>query len=204
MARPPRAAVARELAGRGLGIGRWALGTRTTKLPCSHRGRAGAGRLLPRRFLAADPCHPAAPRPVSPWRRPRCIRRALHLGIRRCNSLADSRSACSSRLGCRAHRSSRCDAGATPRAVGAEQCASGDGLTMPAAARVIREPVRNQLGGRPIRASVANQRLRGQERLRRIFELTLSRWPHRAGRPTWLVRHAPRCSALLAQGACRA
>jgi hypothetical protein len=29
-------------------------------------------------------------------------------------------------------------------------------------------------------------------RLRRILALTLSRWPHRAGRPTGLVRHAPR------------
>jgi hypothetical protein len=70
----------------------------------------------------------------------------------------------------------------------------------PLQARAIQEPVPNQLDSRVKRASVANQRLRGQKRLRRIFALTLSRWPHRAGRPTWLVRHAPRCSPLLAQG----
>jgi hypothetical protein len=121
MARPPRAA-----------------------LHCPARGRrAGAGRLLPRRF----------------WR-------PIHVTL--------------PRLGRRA-----------------EKRASGDGLTMPAPARVIREPERNQLGLRLIRASVANQGLRGRERLRRIFDLTLSRWPHRAGRPTWLVRHAPQWRASL-------
>jgi hypothetical protein len=61
-------------------------------------------------------------------------------------------------------------------------------------------PVRNQLGGGLIRASVANQRLRGRERLRRIFALTLSRWPHRAGRPTGLVRRAPHRSDPITRG----
>jgi hypothetical protein len=144
MARPPRAAL-RVLERWELGIGNWELIS-----PCPER-----------RFQAAKPCHPAAPRPtrgrirlrstrgashdfpcgaswrpshialpaprpVSPWCRPRCIRRALHLGIRRCDSLAYSRYSRSPRLGCRAHRSSRCNAGATPRAVGAEKCACGE------------------------------------------------------------------------------
>jgi hypothetical protein len=66
-----------------------------------------------------------------------------------------------------------------------------DALSRPAPARAIRGPVRHQLVSRIIRAAVANQRLRGRERLRRIFALAL-RWPHRAGRPTGLVHRAPR------------
>jgi hypothetical protein len=57
----------------------------------------------------------------------------------------------------------------------AEKCTSGDALSMPAPARVMREPVRNQLGGRVIRASVANQRLRGRGASGAFFELTPSR-----------------------------
>ena len=62
---------------------------------------------------------------------------------------------------------------------------------MPAPAGVIREPVRNQLDGRAFRASVANQRFRGRSACGAFFRLPLSRQPHCAGRPTWLVRRAP-------------
>ncbi len=96
------------------------------------------------------------------------------------------------RLGCRAPRPSRCDAAAPSRAVGADKCASGDDLTMPAPARVIRKPVRNQLGIPVIRMAVPNPRLRGRSACGAFFRLPPSRSPNRAGRPTWLVRHAPR------------
>jgi hypothetical protein len=51
----------------------------------------------------------------------------------------------------------------------AEECTSGDGLMLAAPARVARAPAPNQLGRRAIRGPVANQRLRGWERLRCIF-----------------------------------
>ena len=51
---------------------------------------------------------------------------------------------------------------------------------------LIRRPVPNQLGGRVSRTSVANQRLRGSARLRRIFRPDAARWPNRAG-----ARYAP-------------
>jgi len=73
----------------------------------------------------------------------------------------------------------------------AEKCASGDGLAISAPARVVREPARNQVGGRVIRIAVANQRLRGWERLRHIFRPVAPRWPHCA-----VGRHAPPPSAL--------
>ena len=64
-----------------------------------------------------------------------------------------------------------------PRRLGlrAEKCASGDGLTMAAPARVVRAPVPNQLGRRAIRGPVANQRLRGLEHLRCIFRADAAR-----------------------------
>ena len=68
----------------------------------------------------------------------------------------------------------------------AEKCTSGDGLSMPASAGVVRAPVLNQLGNRVIRASVANRCLRGWQRLRCIFRTDAARWPHCA-----TVRHAP-------------
>jgi len=46
--------------------------------------------------------------------------------------------------------------------------------------------VRNQLGNRVIRASVANGCLRGRQRLRCIFRTDATRWPYRA-----TGRHAP-------------
>ncbi len=46
---------------------------------------------------------------------------------------------------------------------------------MPAPAGVIREPVRNQLGGRVARASVPNGRLRGRRACGALFRLPLSR-----------------------------
>ena len=49
---------------------------------------------------------------------------------------------------------------------------------MAASARVVRTPAPNHLRGRVIRSAVANQRLRGSERLRRIFR----HGPERAGR----------------------
>ena len=57
---------------------------------------------------------------------------------------------------------------------------------MAASAWAIRAPAPNQLGRWVIRAAVANQRLRGSVRLRRIFRTDAPRWPHRAA-----ARHAP-------------
>ena len=57
---------------------------------------------------------------------------------------------------------------------------------MPASARVLRRPVPNQLDTLVIRGAVANRRLRGLVRLRRIFRTDAPRWPHRAA-----VRYAP-------------
>ena len=68
----------------------------------------------------------------------------------------------------------------------AQKCTSGDGLTMPAPARVVWPPVPNQLGNRVIRSAVANQCLRGRQRLRCIFRTDAPRWPNRA-----TGRHAP-------------
>ena len=75
-----------------------------------------------------------------------------------------------------------------PRRLGlrAEKCTSGDRLTLAAPARVARAPAHNQLGRRAIRGPVANQRLRGSERLRCIFRPDAPRWPHRAA-----ARRAP-------------
>jgi hypothetical protein len=51
----------------------------------------------------------------------------------------------------------------------AENCLSGDRLTVPAAAGVVRKSAPNQLGNQIIQAAVAKQRLRGLVRLRRSF-----------------------------------
>ena len=67
-----------------------------------------------------------------------------------------------------------------------EKCTSGGGLTIPASARVIRKPATNQLGTRAIRIAVANQCLRGSERLRCTFRTHAAAWPHRAA-----ARYAP-------------
>ena len=51
---------------------------------------------------------------------------------------------------------------------------------MAAAARVIRGPANNRLGGRSTCATVAKRRLRGSARLRDIFRADAAGWPHRA------------------------
>ena len=68
----------------------------------------------------------------------------------------------------------------------AEKCTSGERLTMAAPARVIPQPAPNQLGVQDYQTVVANQRLRGSPRLRRIFRTDAPRWPNCAA-----ARHAP-------------
>jgi hypothetical protein len=79
-----------------------------------------------------------------------------------------------------------------------EKCASGADLTTPAPAGVIREPVHNRLGTQLMPAIVAKRRLRGPQRLQRIFRADTAVWPHRAVEPMWLHRGRPLGTLLLA------